>query len=70
MENDEAIKYLENLTSYDYYLDNCELPLSNNIQTGDLEPDIKKDKEYYFFVSVKEIIDEYSFNILDTFNFN
>lgn len=70
MENKEMAKLLENVISYDFYLDNCDLPLGENILSGDPEPTLEIDKEYYFFVTVSELADEPSFSVIEIFNFN
>lgn len=70
MENKDAAELLKNTISYDIYLDKVKVPLSENIQTGEVEPDIKQGKEYYFFIYVTKIVDDYNYSIIDYFNLN
>lgn len=70
MENQDVAAFLKDVISYDIYIDNAEEPLSDNIKTGDKEPSIEENKEYYFMVSVSELTGDYSFSVLEIYNFN
>jgi hypothetical protein len=70
MENKEAAELLKNTISYDIHLDNNSIPLSDNILLGEPEPKIETGKEYYFFIHVSKIVDDYNYSIIDCFNLN
>lgn len=68
MSNQEVAEFLSQRISYDIFLDGVEESLSENIIIGEPEPDIEIGKEYYFMVSVSELVGRYSFSILEIYD--
>jgi len=69
MENKDAANLLSNTTAYDYYLGDSEVALSGSFTGGEKVTDVEKGHEYYFTVVVREIGAEYSYLVLNAYEF-
>ncbi len=63
MENQEMADLLKDVVVYDYYIDDTKTPLSDNLGNTD----VRIDKEYYFLVSVRDQIGEYTYSVIDIY---
>ena len=70
LDNEDKETLLKDIISYEYYIDESKSYINTSINIGEKEPDIDDGKEYYFFIIVNEIGNDYVYNIVDYFNLN
>lgn len=60
---------LRNTTYRDIYFEGCDTPLPDNYNKNDEVKEYEEGKEYYFYVIVTELLDEYNYKIFESFLF-